>query len=51
MAEGTSVPDLRGLVVGAEEQVVLLDGSARTYIHFDNASSTPFLQSVLDRIV
>jgi len=51
MASEASIRDLRRLVVGTEEQVALLDGSTRTYVHFDNASSTPFLQSVLDRIV
>ena len=51
MSGGINGSELRRLVVGTEEQVVLLDGSTRTYVHFDNASSTPFLQPVLDRIV
>jgi len=42
--------NMRRLVVGVEEPATLLDGSTRPYINFDNASSTPFLQSVLDRV-
>jgi cysteine desulfurase/selenocysteine lyase len=41
---------MRQLVVGVEEQVKLLDGSTRAFINLDNASSTPFLRSVLERI-
>jgi len=45
-----STDNMRGLVVGADEPVTLLNGSKRAYINFDNASSTPFLRPVLDRI-
>jgi selenocysteine lyase/cysteine desulfurase len=50
MCEGPSSDALRRLIVGAEERVTLLDGSRRAYINFDNASSTPFLRSVLERV-
>jgi len=50
MGNGVSRPNMRQLVVGVEEGVRLLDGTTRTYINFDNASSTPFLRPVLDGI-
>jgi len=45
----TSV-NMRDSVIGVDELVTLLDGSTRPYINFDNASSTPFLRSVLERV-
>ena len=50
MSDGVSVPSMRRLVVGVEEQVRLLDGTTRAYVNFDNASSTPFLHAVLEEI-
>jgi len=50
MSSASSMDSMRNLVVGVEEPVQLLDGTSRPYINFDNASSTPFLHSVLDRI-
>jgi cysteine desulfurase/selenocysteine lyase len=50
MRSNLSTTDMRELVVGVEETVTLLDGSTRPYINFDNASSTPFLRPVLDRV-
>jgi len=47
-----SKPDfasIRDEVVGIDAEVTLLDGSRRPYINFDNASTTPCLQSVLGR--
>jgi len=50
MSTSPSLDSMRELVVGTEESVTLLDGSRRAFINFDNASSTPFLHSVLDRV-
>ena len=50
MSANLSATNLRELVVGVDEPVTLLDGATRSYINFDNASSTPFLRPVLDRI-
>ena len=41
---------LRKLVVGADEEVPVLDGTTRPYINFDNAASTPTLMPVLEHI-
>jgi len=45
-----TIENVRDHVVGVEEQVTLLNGSRRTYVNFDNASSTPTLDRVLERI-
>jgi cysteine desulfurase / selenocysteine lyase len=45
-----TLENARQYITGVDEQVTLLSGSRRTYINFDNASSTPTLQPVLDRI-
>jgi selenocysteine lyase/cysteine desulfurase len=37
-------------VVGLDKKVPLLDGSLKRYINFDNASSTPSLKPVLDKV-
>lgn len=50
MSRIASDVNMRELVVGVDESVTLLDGSTREYINFDNASSTPFLRSVLQRV-
>ena len=50
MGTKRSATNLRNIVIGAETPVALLDGSTRPYINFDNASSTPFLRSVLEGI-
>lgn len=50
MSEVASDANMRKLVVGVDELVTLLDGSTHEYINFDNASSTPFLRSVLQRV-
>lgn len=42
--------DLQKKVVGLHEEVVLLDGSRRPYVNFDNASSTPTLLPVQEKI-
>ena len=50
MCKNDSLMDLRDLVVGVNTPVQLLNGMTRPYINFDNASSTPFLRSVLEKI-
>ncbi len=45
-----SIRNVRENVVGIDTEVPLLDGSYRTYIHFDNAASTPVLRPVFDRV-
>lgn len=50
MNDAFSIAGIRELIVGADEPVTLLDGSTRPYINFDNASSTPFLRSVLEKV-
>lgn len=42
--------ELQQSVVGLDEQVTLLDGTRTTYINFDNASSTPSLLPVQEKI-
>ena len=44
------VPDLRGQIVGLEQQVPLLDGSMRQYVYLDNAASTPSFKGVQDKV-
>lgn len=44
------VADLRGQIVGLEQQVPLLDGSLRQYVYLDNAASTPSFKSVRDKV-
>lgn len=50
MTDRLTIGNVRQQVTGVNEQVTLLNGSRRTYINFDNASSTPTLQAVLERI-
>lgn len=50
MYRSVTAAKMRDSVVGVDESVTLLDGSTRPYINFDNASSTPFLRSVLERV-
>jgi selenocysteine lyase/cysteine desulfurase len=38
--------DVRERILGVERAVPLLDGSARAYVNFDNAASTPVLRDV-----
>ncbi len=41
---------LRNQIVGLDKKVPLLDGSSKRYINLDNASSTPSLKPVLDKV-
>lgn len=50
MKNKLTLENVRRYISGVDEQVTLLNGSRHTYINFDNASSTPTLQPVLDRI-
>lgn len=43
--------DARRLIVGVDEQVSVLNGGKKTYVNFDNASSTPILEPVLRRVM
>ena len=45
-----SVNDLRGQMVGIEQQVPLIDGSMRQYVYLDNAASTPSFVGVQDKV-
>jgi selenocysteine lyase/cysteine desulfurase len=45
-----TIEDLRREIVGIDTPVPLLDGSERTYVHLDNAASTPAFRSVLTAI-
>jgi selenocysteine lyase/cysteine desulfurase len=42
--------DLQTKIVGLDEEVMLLDGSKRRYVNFDNASSTPTLLPVQQKV-
>src|SRR4051812_29839441 len=42
--------DVRQQIIGLDEKVLLLDGTQRPYIFFDNAASTPVHKDVLDCI-
>jgi len=46
----TTSPDYRNLFVGLDQQVPLLDGTARQYINLDNAASTPSMMPVKEAI-
>ncbi len=50
MSERLTIENVRAEVAGVDEHVNLLDGSRRPYINFDNASSTPTLKPVLQRV-
>ncbi len=50
MRERLTLGNIRQYIVGVEEPVFLLNGARRTYTNFDNASSTPTLTTVLQRI-
>ncbi len=41
---------VRNEIIGIDAEVTLLDGTTRRYINFDNASTTPCLRPVLDRV-
>ncbi|MBI4882243.1 MAG: aminotransferase class V-fold PLP-dependent enzyme [Planctomycetes bacterium] len=43
--------EVRGLFVGLDHEVPLLDGRKRPYVNLDNAATTPPLRAVLDHIV
>lgn len=45
-----SIRNVREQIVGIDTKVPLLDGSCQTYLHFDNAASTPALRPVFDRV-
>lgn len=42
--------DIRHRIVGSSQLVPTLDGTARPYINFDNAASTPALREVMDTV-
>jgi cysteine desulfurase/selenocysteine lyase len=42
--------ELQKQIVGLNEEVVLLDGSKRRYVNFDNAASTPTLKPVQEKV-
>jgi cysteine desulfurase/selenocysteine lyase len=46
----TTPPDYRNLFVGLDQQVPILDGTARQYINLDNAASTPSMLPVKEAI-
>jgi len=50
MTRRLTIDNIREHVVGINAQVPLLDGTCRTYINFNNASTTPCLRPVLDRV-
>ena len=50
MSSRLTIGNVREHIVGVEEQVTLLNGARRTYVNFDNASSTPTLDRVLERV-
>ncbi len=41
---------LRGLTIGVEEEVPVIDGKKRRYINFDNAASTPTLRPIVEKV-
>lgn len=45
-----TIETARENIVGIDAQVPLLDGTARPYVNFDNAASTPALRPVLDKV-
>lgn len=45
-----TIDTVRENIVGIDAQVPLLDGTARPYVNFDNAASTPALRPVLDKV-
>ena len=45
-----SIDNVRSQIVGVEAKVPLLDGTQTTYINFDNASTTPALRPVLNKV-
>lgn len=47
-AEQITLENVREHVVGVERQVPLFDGRMTTYVNFDNAATTPPMQTVLD---
>lgn len=48
--ERMTLQNARHMIVGADVQVPLLDGSHRRYVNFDNAASTPALRPVYDKV-
>jgi len=50
VSERLTIGTVREAVVGIDAHVTLLDGTRRPYINFDNASSTPTLRNVLQRV-
>jgi selenocysteine lyase/cysteine desulfurase len=50
MRRDSSNNDLRNLIIGAEQKIPLSDGKYVTAINFDNAATTPVLNSVLKEI-
>jgi selenocysteine lyase/cysteine desulfurase len=46
----TFIEKLRAEVVGIDVQVPLLSGATRTYVNLDNASSTPTLRPIAEKV-
>jgi len=47
LAKGVTIDTVRKSIVGVERKVPLLDGTQVTYVNFDNAATTPPVESVL----
>lgn len=47
LAKGVTIETVRDFIVGVERKVPLHDGRQVTYVNFDNAATTPPLESVL----
>jgi len=47
---GIDFEHIRDQIVGIDTEVMVLDGTRRPYINFDNASTTPCLKPVLDKV-
>ena len=50
VVEKLTIDNIRKQVVGVDTKAPVLDGTYRAYINFDNASTTPTLKPVLDKV-
>lgn len=46
----STIQKLRENIIGADQQVPLLDGSLKTYVNLDNAASTPAFRRVQEKV-
>jgi len=46
----STIHNLRENIIGADQQVPLLDGSLKTYVSLDNAASTPAFRRVQEKV-